>query len=86
MATRGICTIAIPATNPFIETTRIGNKFPDSLVIPHADFVHNPTPTRVEFEASEDESYPEVPIAVNTPATQQVSLSPQPHQQAQQPN
>ena len=73
-ATRGIRTAVIPATNPFIETTRIGNKFPAALTILRADFMRNPTPARVEFGASDDESYPEVFIGV------------QPNGQVQQPH
>ncbi len=72
-ATRGIRTTVIPATSLFIETTRIGNKFPDALAILCADFMRNPTPACVELGASDDESYPEIFVGV------------QPNGQAQQP-
>jgi hypothetical protein len=73
-ATRGICTIVIPATSPFIETTRIGNKFPDALAILCADFMRNPTSACVKLGASYNESYPKIFIGV------------QPNGQAQQPH
>ena len=77
-ATRGIRTAVIPATSPFIETTRIGNKFPAALAILRTDFMRNPTPARVELGASDDESYPEVFIGVQ-PGN--AGHAQQPHQQ-----
>jgi hypothetical protein len=77
-ATRGIRTAVIPATNPFIETSRIGNKFPTALAILRTDFMRNPTPARVELGASDDESYPEVFIGVQPSNAGHVH---QPHQQ-----
>ena len=72
MVTRGICTLIIPTTSSFIETTHAGNKFPDALAILRSDFMCNPTPTWIKHEASDDESHPEVLI------------TPQPNQQAHQ--
>ncbi len=71
-ATRGIRSLTIPTTSPFIETTRIGNKFPDALAILRNDFMRNPTPAWIQNEASDDEDHPEVLIAL------------QPNQQVQQ--
>ncbi len=71
-ATRGVHSLTIPTTSPFIETTRIGNKFPDALAILRNDFMHNPTPAQIQNEASDDEDHPEVLITL------------QPNQQAHQ--
>ena len=88
-ATRGIRSLTIPTTSPFIETTRIGNKFPDALAILRNDFMLNPTPARIQDEASDDKDHPEVLIVLQSnQQTQQLHQQPQnlaPQQQPQQP-
>jgi len=86
MATAGIRTIVIPTKSPFIETTRIRNRFPEALAILGAVFVQNPMPARVEFGASDSESYPEVNIGVQPNRQAQPNQQPPaPQQQHRQP-
>ena len=85
-ATAGLCTKVIPTKSPFIETTRIRNRFPEALAILRAVFVHNPMPARVKFGASDDESYPEVNIGVQPNRQAQPNQQPPaPQQQHGQP-
>ena len=88
-ATRGNRTLIIPTTSTFIETTHIGNKFPDALAILRADFMRNPTPARVKRGASDAKSHLEVIIAPQSnQQVQQQHQQPQnlaPQQQPQQP-